>query len=116
MLSEQQLNEFTSLADIDLRKSGQAQDAATAAMPGEASEGEPKGKATTGVTQNAVMEGLTVLGQLLAAQAEAQAQQTQMLAAAIQSGNQAVISAVMAPNELVRGPDGRAIGARKVIN
>ncbi|MEI2688143.1 MAG: hypothetical protein V9G14_19315 [Cypionkella sp.] len=30
MLSEQQLNEFTSLADIELRKSGQAMDAAQA--------------------------------------------------------------------------------------
>lgn len=116
MLSEQQLNEFNSLADIELRKNGQAMDATAQAAPGEAVEGEPKAKATTGTTQNAVMEGLTTLGQMLAEMGAAQAQQTQMLAAAIQSGNQAVIGAVMAPNELVRGPDGRAVGARKVMN
>lgn len=106
MLSEQQLNEFTSLADIELRKSGQAMDAAKPAMgagePGEEQEGQegpeeaPKG---AGVTTNAVMEGLQMLGQMMAQQSAILAQ---------------VASAVSAPKEIVRGPDGRAMGVRVV--
>jgi len=108
MLSEQQLNEFNSLADIELRKNGQAMDAAKPAMgageePGEGPEDDddaeeaPKG---AGVTTNAVMEGLQMLGQMMAQQSAILAQ---------------VASAVSAPTEIVRGPDGRAIGARKVL-
>jgi hypothetical protein len=106
MLSEQQLNEFNSLADIELRKSGQAMDAAKPAMgagePGEGQEGQegpeeaPKG---AGVTTNAVMEGLQMLGQMMAQQSAILAQ---------------VASAVSAPKEIVRGPDGRAMGVRVV--
>jgi hypothetical protein len=101
LLSEQQLNEFNSLADIELRKNGQAMDAAKPAMgeglEHEASEGEaPKG---TGVTTNAVMEGLNMLGQMMAQQSAILAQ---------------VASAVSAPKEIVRGPDGRAMGVRVV--
>lgn len=106
MLSEQQLNEFNSLADIELRKNGQAMDAAKpVAGPGEPGEGPeddddaeeaPKG---AGVTTNAVMEGLQMLGQMMAQQSAILAQ---------------VASAVSAPKEIVRGPDGRAMGVRVV--
>lgn len=103
MLSEQQLNEFNSLADIELRKNGQAMDAAKPAMgAGEGQEGQegpeeaPKG---AGVTTNAVMEGLNMLGQMMAQQSAILAQ---------------VASAVSAPKEIVRGPDGRAMGVRVV--
>ena len=106
MLSEQQLNEFNSLADIELRKNGQAMDAAKPAMgpgePGEGQEGQegpeeaPQG---AGVTTNAVMEGLQMLGQMMAQQSAILAQ---------------VASAVSAPKEIVRGPDGRALGVRVV--
>jgi hypothetical protein len=97
MLSEQQLNEFTSLADIELRQSGQA----SAAM-GEGGEMEdddetPKPQP---VTANTVMEGLAMLGQMM--------QQQSALLARIEA-------AQTAPTEIVRGPDGRAIGARKVL-
>ena len=106
LLSEQQLNEFNSLADIELRKNGQAMDAAKPAMgagePGDGQEGQegpeeaPKG---AGVTTNAVMEGLQMLGQMMAQQSAILAQ---------------VASAVSAPKEIVRGPDGRAMGVRVV--
>jgi hypothetical protein len=105
MLSEQQLNEFNSLADIELRKNGQAMDAAKPAMgageePGEGPEGqEGPEEAPKGVTTNAVMEGLQMLGQMMAQQSAILAQ---------------VASAVSAPKEIVRGPDGRAMGVRVV--
>ena len=104
MLSEQQLNEFNSLADIELRKNGQAMDAAKPAMgPGEPGEGQEDDddaeEAPKGVTTNAVMEGLQMLGQMMAQQSAILAQ---------------VASAVSAPKEIVRGPDGRALGVRVV--
>ncbi|MDI9407805.1 MAG: hypothetical protein QM523_01000 [Candidatus Pacebacteria bacterium] len=101
MLSEQQLNEFNSLADVELRKNGQAMDAAKPAMglgePGEAPEGPGEAPKGAGVTTNAVMEGLQMLGQMMAQQSAILAQ---------------VASAVSAPKEIVRGPDGRAMGVR----
>lgn len=106
MLSEQQLNEFNSLADIELRKNGQDMDAARPAMgaeeAGEGQEGQegPEEAPTgSGVTTNAVMEGLNMLGQMMAQQSAILAQ---------------VASAVSAPKEIVRGPDGRAMGVRVV--
>lgn len=104
MLSEQQLNEFNSLADIELRKNGQAMDAARPAMgtgePGEGPEDDDDAEeAPKGVTTNAVMEGLQMLGQMMAQQSAILAQ---------------VASAVSAPKEIVRGPDGRAMGVRVV--
>jgi len=51
------------------------------------------------VTTNAVMEGLQMLGQMMAQQSAILAQ---------------VASAVSAPKEIVRGPDGRALGVRVV--
>jgi hypothetical protein len=104
MLSEQQLNEFNSLADIELRKNGQAMDAAKPAMgtgePGEGPEDDDDAEeAPKGVTTNAVMEGLQMLGQMMAQQSAILAQ---------------VASAVSAPKEIVRGPDGRAMGVRVV--
>lgn len=103
MLSEQQLNEFNSLADIELRKNGQAMDAAKPAMgqgePGEEAEGPEEAHQGAGVTTNAVMEGLQMLGQMMAQQSAILAQ---------------VASAVSAPKEIVRGPDGRALGVRVV--
>jgi hypothetical protein len=56
MLSEQQLNEFVSLSDIEIKREGQA----SATMTGTPA---PKGEATT---TNAVMERLNVLGQMMA--------------------------------------------------
>ena len=104
LLSEQQLNEFNSLADIELRKNGQAMDAAKpVAGPGEPGEGpeddDDAEEAPKGVTTNAVMEGLQMLGQMMAQQSAILAQ---------------VASAVSAPKEIVRGPDGRAMGVRVV--
>ena len=103
LLSEQQLNEFNSLADIELRKNGQAMDAAKPAMgagePGEEAEGPEEAHKGAGVTTNAVMEGLQMLGQMMAQQSAILAQ---------------VASAVSAPKEIVRGPDGRAMGVRVV--
>ena len=98
MLSEQQLNEFNSLADIELRKSGQAIDAERPEVGegGDDAEEAPKG---AGVTTNAVMEGLQMLGQMMAQQSAILAQ---------------VASAVSAPKEIVRGTDGRALGVRVV--
>ncbi len=104
MISEQQLNEFNSLADIELRKTGQAMDAAKPAMmangkPPEAgaksdAKAAPQGEATT---TNAVMEGLNMLGQMMAQQGAALA---------------TIAAAVSAPKEIVRGPDGKALGVR----
>jgi hypothetical protein len=101
MLSEQQLNEFTSLADIELRKSGQAMDAVKPAMvsgkQGEVTEGPEEAPQGVGVTTNAVMEGLNMLGQMMAQQSAALA---------------TIAAAVSAPKEIVRGPDGKALGVR----
>ena len=101
MLSEQQLNEFNSLADIELRKNGQDMDAAQPEM-GEGGEMEDDDEAPKPqpVTANTVMEGLAMLGQMM--------QQQSALLARIEA-------AQTAPTEIVRGPDGRAIGARKVL-
>ncbi|MDZ7906532.1 MAG: hypothetical protein U5N55_12730 [Cypionkella sp.] len=93
MLSEQQLNEFTSLADIELRTAGQAQSAAAGPDEG---EGNPPAKAAT---TDAVMEGLNMLGQMMAAQGQALAQ---------------IAAVSIAPKEIVRGADGRAVGVRVV--
>ena len=102
MLSEQQLNEFNSLADIELRKNGQAMEAARP-LPGAPGEDDDEAEgpeaAPQGVTTNAVMEGLTVLGQMMAQQSAALA---------------TIAAAVSAPKEIVRGPDGRALGVRSV--
>lgn len=106
MLSEQQLNEFNSLADIELRKNGQAMDAAKPVAgpgaPGEAGdaqEGSGEAPQGAGVTTNAVMEGLNMLGQMMAQQSAALA---------------TIAAAVSAPKEIVRGPDGKALGVRTV--
>jgi hypothetical protein len=101
MLSEQQLSEFTSLADIELRKSGQAMDAAKPAIGGGGEmEDDDEAPKPQPVTANTVMEGLAMLGQMM--------QQQSALLARIEA-------AQTAPTEIVRGPDGRAIGARKVL-
>ena len=99
MLSEQQLNEFNSLADIELRKNGQAMDAAQPEM-GEGGEMDEEAEKPKPMTTETVMEGLAMLGQMM--------QQQSALLARIEA-------AQTAPTEIVRGPDGRAIGARKVL-
>lgn len=55
------------------------------------------------------------VGPIVQAMQVQQAEGMQAIQAAIQQGNQAVISAVTAPNEIVRGEDGRAMGTRKVV-
>lgn len=93
MLSEQQLNEFNSLADVSLRREGQAQ----AAMQPDTA---PEGGGEKPTTSNAVMDGLNMIAQMMAQQSAVLAQ---------------VAAATSAPKEIVRGPDGRALGVRTVM-
>jgi hypothetical protein len=119
MLSDQQLNEFKSLADIELRtgdqqmaREGQAMQQANTERQFESEaerqefereqgeEGPAPAQARQPATTDTVMQGLNMLGQALAQQGEALAQ---------------IAAIVSAPTELVRGPDGRPVGARKVL-
>ncbi|MGL4811895.1 MAG: hypothetical protein ACRCXM_08965 [Beijerinckiaceae bacterium] len=103
MLSEQQLSEFNSLADIELRKAGQVADAARPVAG--SSGGSPQASGPKEATQahvttaNQVMEGLSALMQMMSQQSAALA---------------TIAAVVSAPKEIVRGPDGRAMGVRTI--
>lgn len=55
------------------------------------------------------------VGPIVQAMQEQQAQGLQAIMGAIEQGNQSVIAAVTAPNEIVRDEGGRAVGSRKVM-
>jgi hypothetical protein len=67
-----------------------------------------------------VMQGLAVLMEALqqgqAVQAQAAGEQTAALVQEIQRGNAMVVSAMMAPKELVRDQAGKPVGVRTVVN
>lgn len=68
-------------------------------------DGQPVMKAKADIQNEAIMQGLNMLGQLIAQQGQMQTQALQQIAAV-----------VSAPTELVRDQNGRPIGAQKVVN
>lgn len=74
---------------------------AAGGVESEGEDGQPEALTRTDAGIKAVMEGINVLGQMAAAQGATLDQ---------------IVRVVSAPNELVRGADGRAVGTRKVMN
>jgi superfamily II DNA helicase RecQ len=90
--------------EIELLKVKNARDIEAMKNDGVEEEGED-GKKTVKSGTEVVMQGLSMLGQLIVQQGNAQAQQMQELA-----------RIMAAPNELVRDPmTGKAAGSRKVL-
>lgn len=74
---------------------------AAGGVESEGEDGQPEALTRTDAGIKAVMEGINVLGQMSATQ---------------QATLDQIVRVVSAPNELVRGADGRAVGSRKVVN
>lgn len=71
----------------------------------EGEDGQPVMKAKADIQNEAIMQGLNMLGQLIVSQGEMQTQALQQIAAV-----------VSAPTQLVRDQNGRPVGAQKVMN
>ncbi len=100
VVSSQQLDEFNSLADIEIRKADQAIGVAQgAAKAADGATAKPAPKAPANAA--AIMDGLGMLAQMVQQQGQALS---------------AVVAHIGAPKEIVRGPDGKAVGVRTVVN